>query len=152
MVVVKSATKIEKRIYVVVAETVQADSGHSDFYNDVVVQPAGRIAAQVGHVVSKMRTLRLVGFDEYWKPITTIILSVKNSKEMDHIQHVLGLGSVAYESFLDENDEYGWKYNAHGIASTEASVVTALCTHPIEPSEREGLLDHLPLWTPRCQG
>ena len=50
----------EKRIYVVVAETVQVPSDSVWMERETVSQPPGRIAAQVGHVVSKMRVVRAV--------------------------------------------------------------------------------------------
>lgn len=131
----------EKRIYVVVAETVQAPD------NDVVIQPAGRIAAQVGHAVSKMWSVLSASrcTTSSWEPTTTIILSARDSAELQHIQHVLTLARVDHVGFKDTNEEYGYSPD-HKINH----VFTAVCTYPIEPKRRENLLDHLPLWTPRC--
>jgi hypothetical protein len=128
----------EKRIYVVVADVVDNQWGQP------VVQPAGRIAAQVGHVVSMMRVRRAHENNERFdfEPITTIVLSVRDSAELHHISYVLGLAKIERAEFWDTNEE------AYGPL---AAVMTAVCTHPIEPEQRENLLDHLPLWTPRCQ-
>jgi hypothetical protein len=128
----------EKRIYVVVAETVKADAAHTL----TVVQPAGRIAAQVAHVVSKMR----VAMQAKYEPITTIILSVPDSSGLKHIDHVLAMSDLAYETFWDTNEEYGKGFSPDYQI---LSAMTALCTYPIDPTRREGLLDHLPLWTPK---
>lgn len=149
----------EKRIYVVVAETVQPDSSMS--WKRHVIQPAGRIAAQVGHVVSKMRVnmtieqrQRQPDCIELFSPITTIVLAARNSKELLHINTILGmanrtLGHRRYEVFYDTNtDAYGWENNPDDPDADmpPCSVMTALATYPVTKDEVEGLLDHLPLW------
>jgi len=70
----------EKRIYVVVAETVDTPNG-------VAVQPCGRIAAQCAHVVSQMQVFRhhlaapeVVDIYGLLKPSTTIVLAARDSK------------------------------------------------------------------------
>ena len=162
------------RIYVVVADTVQhplADSIIQDktFQNEDTVkflrqedtqtiqQPAGRCAAQVGHVVSKVRVRmvkedlreemkrrgaveRLKRAEWYWEtlcePITTIVLAARDSFELNHIYNLLLLAKLPVEEFLDTNPEYG-----------EGEVRTAIATLPLAPSCVDGILDYLPLWT-----
>lgn len=133
----------EKRIYVIVAETVQPDVGFS------VAQPAGRIAAQVGHVVSKTR-LRIAfrTSNLMFEPITTIVLAVKNTVELEHMHHVLRLASIDHDFFEDTNEEV---YGYDPILNGPVQVTTALATIPIERKRLEGLIDHLPLYTPECE-
>lgn len=116
----------EKRIYVVVAETVDTSNG-------VVVQPCGRIAAQCAHVVSKMRAV----VDAGWCPITTIVLAARDSAEMEHVLHLINKDDdTETVTFHDTNsDVYG-----------PGEVLTAICTLPIEPWKLAGITDYLPLW------
>lgn len=147
----------EKLIYVVVAETVQPDSWEKRH----VIQPAGRIAAQVGHVVSLVRVdmaAELIRDGEsaildlehsLCVPITTIVLAARNSKELAHIDNILGMAYRRYETFYDTNtDAYGWENNPDDPDADmpSCSVMTALVTYPVTKDEVEGLLDHLPLW------
>lgn len=121
----------EKRIYVVVAETVQVEDRS-------IIQPCGRVAAQCAHVVSKMRLVQAAEETVVqFTPYTTIVLGARDSKEMGHIFHLLGRNNIRFEEFYDENGPvYGEGHD----------VLTALCTFPIEPSKLIGLTDYLPLW------
>jgi hypothetical protein len=142
----------EKRIYVVVADTVQIT--HGDWYVKSVDQVAGRIAAQVGHVVSKMRVTRAHKYDEVFTPITTIVLAARDSKELDHICYCLALAGERFEVFHDVNEDvYGRVSNDdNGLITEPATVKTALATHPVAPASVAPLLGHLPLWTPKGSG
>lgn len=135
----------EKRIYVVVSETVDTPKG-------VITQPAGRLAAQACHATSRMRMARMqqklskIKTDKEIKEhelvkesITTIVLGARDSKELGHIEFLLNKAGLEYEAFTDTNEE------AYG----KASVFTALATYPIAKSEVEGILDYLPLWAPK---
>lgn len=147
-----------ERIYVIVADTVQPDQFTT------VKQVSGRIAAQVAHVVSRVRvamTIDLVDglfesnkkkaqdalygpdfLDDAFKPITTIVLSVRNSKELDHIASMLNLVGVSSETFFDTNGEvYGWDEE-----NNETRVLTAVATHPVTPDDVKDVLSYLPLW------
>lgn len=117
----------EKRIYVVVPLTVLGQKG-------IVKQPLGRQVAQAVHVVSKMRVE--ADYHQSWIPITTIILSARDVKEMEHVGKLLVRKKVAVTSFRDSNPDYG----------AEVSIVTAICTEPVYKKQVEGILDYLPLW------
>lgn len=130
-----------KRIYVVVAETVDTPNG-------IVVQPCGRAMAQACHVVSKMEVQRRIyryretdEIDHLRMPFEewpTIILAARDSKELEHINQLLMWRGVLRHSFSDTNDAvYGEKLR----------VMTAVCTNPVSASEVYGILDYLPLWS-----
>lgn len=137
----------EKRIYVIVAETVQNPLSY-EFTKDspirvitlpntdtkTIVQPIGRIAAQVAHVVSQMRlyTVESNGRAQY----TTIILSVLDSYQLAFRAFLLAQNGVRCDSFFDNNEEYG-----------PDNVRTAICTEPIERSKLGFALDYLNLWS-----
>ena len=131
----------EKRIYVVVADTVQVKQ--SEAFTETIVQAPGRLAAQVGHVVSKMRVTRAIVLNELFTPITTIVLSARDSKELQHIRFVIDIVGIKAEAFYDENEDvYGWN------GDELHKVLTAVATHPVDPVAVTGVLDHLPLWKP----
>lgn len=136
-----------KRIYVVVAETVEGPNGP-------VVQPCGRIAAQVGHVVSKMRVLennRHIVENVHGKgsrrkvlniasapvqPFTTIVLAARDAREMIHIVQLLAYNGVDHATFIDDNPEYAG-----------GQQMTAICTYPVDRYKVSGITDYLPLWS-----
>lgn len=126
----------------------------------IIRQVPGRMAAQAAHAVSKVRHFMLRSevlraervaakskSKERWfksdmlffHPITTIILSCRDSFELHHVHQLLRKYVAAeFETFADTNPEvYG-----------EGKVMTALATHPVEPGQVSGILDYLPLWTP----
>ena len=126
----------EKRIYVAVAATVQAIRN--------VVQPSGRQIAQACHVVSKLRhgaikfeyDHRDHEFDlAPFNPITTIILQVRDSAELDHVYDLLVKKKLNPVEFEDNNPEYG--------PGDFPTAVAALAT----PKQVKGILDYLPLWS-----
>jgi peptidyl-tRNA hydrolase len=133
----------EKRIYVVVAETVQPDEFTS------VDQVPGRLAAQCAHVVSLVRVsmaLNQENFREFgvYQPFTTIVLSVKDSKELIHIRAMMDRLKYMHTVFFDSNEDvYGWDRDQ------PHRVLTALATFPITQSEISDVLGHLPLWSPK---
>ena len=137
----------EKRIYVIVAETVQTNLRGvlsvdkprrcvlvSTPDTKTVVQPKGRIAAQVAHVVSKMRlrNAEKLGYEPY----TTIILSAPDSYNLQFRTFLLALKKIDAYRFYDTNDEYGTN-----------PVLTAICTKPIRRAEAGYALDYLQLWS-----
>jgi hypothetical protein len=123
-------------------------------------QVPGRIAAQAAHAVSKVRhymirdevfradrVARKLKSSEHWFksdmlfffPITTIILSCRDSYELNHIKNLLYYKTdVLFKTFKDTNPEV---YGA-------GEVLTALATMPTTPEQVMGILDYLPLWTP----
>jgi hypothetical protein len=145
----------EKRIYVVVADTVttlhqKIDGDVSSVDVKVVSQPFGRQSAQACHAVSLMRMKRVIestvarrhkggpgNYDHLLEPITTIILSARDSQELAHIHALLMHEEIPFETFMDTNDE------AYGKGM---SVQTVIATYPVEPVDVQGILDYLPLW------
>jgi hypothetical protein len=126
----------------------------------LIQQVPGRMAAQAAHAVSKVRHMMMrtevlraervaakSKSKEHWfksdmlffHPVTTIILSCRDSFELYHILKLLRYKTaVEFETFKDTNPEvYG-----------EGEVMTALATHPTDPVAVAGILDYLPLWTP----
>jgi hypothetical protein len=160
-----------KRIYCILANTVQAPLDDLTVVNPVTekeyvklvttpetkttLQPAGRIMAQQGHVVSRVRDIMFkkalvknwdklkkdsVVFDTYCDPITTINLSVRDSFELHHVFQLLDHAGILVHEFKDFNQpDYG---------SAELEVRTAIATEPVSPEMVVGILDYLPLWTP----
>ena len=137
----------EKRIYVIVAETVQTDLLGlisvdkptrtilaSTTATKTVVQPKGRIAAQVAHVVSKMRMSTVSDYGS--APYTTIILGVPDSYNLQLRDFLLEQNKVKVYRFRDENEEYG-----------KSSICTAICTEPITRTAAGYALDYLTLWS-----
>ena len=161
----------EKRIYCVVAQTVQTpllyaiEAGGTTLkrVSDTrsIVQAPGRIAAQVGHAVSRMRYSELAREIEAmtiktltkhgkrrlpmcptFHPITTIVLGARDSFELEHVYGLLRdvRGILAYK-FNDTN------FDVYGDTS---EVTTAFATVPVEPSSVVGVLDYLTLWSASC--
>jgi hypothetical protein len=129
----------EKRIYVVVAETVQQQvTGRS------TTQVCGRIAAQCAHVVSKMQVARYLDAKDYDTqdgqliPCTTIVLAARDSAEMMHIFGLIQKHTkVAFAHFHDVNPE---------VYGHDGKVLTAICTEPTTAESMVGITDYLPLW------
>jgi hypothetical protein len=140
----------EKRIYVVVGETVPGPDG------TVVNQPCGRISAQVGHVVSKFQVERVklvikeilrfgtdsqrinnieVYLNTPFDPVTTIVKAARDRKEVYHIIDLLNGEEKHFTCFFDDNEEY-----------ENGTTLTAFCTGYVAPEEMVGILDYLPLW------
>jgi hypothetical protein len=122
----------EKRIYVVVAATVQTVRG-------IIVQPPGRQFAQGCHVVSKLR------FEDYKKhasppnngvfeSITTITLQARDSAELRHIAYLLDEKNITPILFYDTNDAYG-----------PGEILTAVAAF-MTPMGSVGITDYLPMW------
>jgi len=169
----------DARIYVVVADTVQHPLSGKVFTKDLgtddevgqmrlerhedtrsIRQPAGRCAAQVGHVVSKMRVAMvkqyirkdiaksdrlllnklgrsaLMFWESECEPYTTIVLAARDSFELNHVYNLLQNAGIAVYDFEDEN------FEAYG----PGKVRTAIATVPVDPALIEGILDYLPLW------
>ena len=167
----------EKRIYSVVAQTVQAPLEYVGVTNprllhtfvsplrteatQTIVQPAGRLIAQHGHAVSRVResmvkkalfaALNVSGkekrdtavkllLNNNFAPITTIVLAARDSAELHHVAGLLGLANIQIQRFFDTNQpDYG---------SPAYDVLTAIATEPVIPEEVFGILDYLPLWKP----
>ena len=121
--------KLEKRIYVVLPATVEVGR---DKY---VTQPEGRQVAQACHVVSKLRIGGSVYAVHPFKPITTIILACRDSKELVHVYSILTMKHLSPVLFSDENE------GAYG----NFKPITALAVYAT-PTQVFRTLDYLPLW------
>lgn len=115
----------EKRIYVVVAGTIQTPR--------TVIQPPGRQIAQACHVVSKLRIENHNGSHRF-EPITTIILQARDSAELTHVQLLACKKKFQVVAFFDRNPEYG----DVGQKTAIAFLATQEQTHLV--------CDYLPLW------
>ncbi len=118
-------------------------------------QPAGRLVAQEGHVVSRTRDMMLKKYvmenwsrlkkdsllwGHYCEPITTIVKSARDSYELSHVTQLLEAAGIPVYEFEDTNQpDYG---------SVDLKVVTAIATEPVEAEDVLGLIDYLPLWKP----
>ena len=140
---------IRKRIYVVIAEMVDTPD-KAVVPSGVVVQVPGRMAAQGGHALSRMKMHRLLNILERCagakkqarqiadEKFTTIWKSCRDTKELNHVIQLLNRAKIAWYDFEDENPEiYGYWHPR-----------TAIATVPVNPERVEGVLDYLPLWTP----
>lgn len=127
----------ETRIYVAVAQTIQAGKH--------VVQPVGRQVAQACHVVSLLRNEqpRFVNSNgalttkhqHKFTPITTIILQVRDSKELLHVDRLAE--SLNPAMFFDSNPK---AYDSLG------EFPTAVAFYATKKQVEKANLDYLPLW------
>lgn len=149
----------DHRIYVIVPKTVQTHlcpewikPGELYLLRPTsrtvsIPQPAGRIAAQCAHVTSRMRMRRMLKISPQYEnsqafaeqlsdeSITTIILSVEDSFQLDFYQRLLYEDGFKLTEFFDTNEEYG-----------VCSVRTAICTEPVRKEDAQKILGYLPLW------
>lgn len=105
----------------------------------------GRIAAQVGHSVSKLklayalihpgRLERLI-----ITPITSIVLGARDSEELEHIMYLCEVSGLLASKFYDENED---------LYGTGIKVLTAISIGPIKQQHLVGITDYLPLWNDR---
>lgn len=131
----------EKRIYVVVAGTVEVPAPRRS-----VIQPPGRQIAQACHAVSKLRwdeALNPFGKGPLdppsipgWYPVTTIILQARNSAEIAHVHVLLHRKKLQPAIFFDTND------SAYGVGVRVATALAVFATK----KQIEDILDYLPLW------
>jgi len=159
----------EKIIYVVVANTVQhplvsCGRGEKSLRTPAtrtIEQIAGRQIAQACHAVRRMghsMVIRAVlSLFTNWKrglshlrsaislkinyePITTIILSCRDSFELEHTYNLLrDVAGIEAFKFNDTNPAvYG-----------EGEVTTAFATVPVLKHQITGAIDYLPLWSPQ---
>ena len=148
--------KGEKRIYCVVAHTVQPleyETGRSFPLQNVpaTVQPPGRQIAQACHAVSLLRLFMAVKQPQPVEliPITTIILQARDTFELVHIQSLLNERRIFNYAFYDHDQpDYG---SIDTLAQSPGDVgaghvFTALATEPIDADQACTILDYLPLW------
>jgi peptidyl-tRNA hydrolase len=145
----------EKRIYIVVPQTVQV-LGKSGFPRSArkvmrnFRMEHGRPMAQCAHVARRLENEQLN--EKFWderdpstrktsayKEITTIVLSVRNSRELEKVAVEVALtgGRNLYFPFADTNPEF---------YGTREKVFTAFAIGQIERSKIDPVLGHLPLY------
>lgn len=163
----------EKRIYCVVANTVQAPLNEVSVANPVTnrsvtkfqflpdtkttFQPAGRLMAQGEHVVSKTRDWMLK------RLLMDKLDDIRNSKPFDvsfsMLEPVTTINLGCRDSYellhiyetlkfagIKVYDFHDTKQPDYG--SPDLIVRTAIATEPVLSEEVAGLLDYLPLWEP----
>jgi peptidyl-tRNA hydrolase len=114
------------------------------------VMEEGRIAAQVGHAVSKLKLayaeqvvmsgkaeLKNVVVSLMENPITSIVLEARDSKELLHIGALLEKEGIHFVSFEDTNPS---------IYGQGVRVYTALSIGPLFDWMVVGITDYLYLW------
>ena len=130
-----------------------------------IVQVPGRLAAQACHAVRRMghhmvidAVKELLSFANIvslkklkqaihaldslvvYEPITTIILSCRDSFELEH----------TYNLLRDVNGVLAYKFNdTNPPVYGEGEVTTAFATVPVLKCQITGAIDYLPLWTPK---
>lgn len=138
----------EKRIYVAVPETVQTTSPRGVVTTTVDMEP-GRLIAQGVHLGRKIENERIkqallqagikppksIDYEE----ITTIVLGVRNSKELVKVGSELALmaGNAGYHAFSDTNPQF---------YGTRKKVLTAIGTGPVTREQVEPAIGHLELY------
>jgi len=137
-----------------------------------IVQIPGRLAAQACHAVRRMghhmvidavkdllsfanivslkklkQAIRALGSLVVYEPITTIILSCRDSFELEHTYNLLRdhAGVLAFK-FQDTNAAV---YCVGCSQPCKGEVTTAFATVPVDKLQVQGYLDYLPLWTPK---
>ena len=122
----------EEKIFVIVPLSVQVEAKHGD--EITIRMPVGRLAAQTAHVVSAMRLSEESPTGD--EPITTIVLTVRNSKELSKVLRELNYGEIAYSTFHDQDEKF---------YGTKDDVFTAICTWPCTKDQVDDIIGHLEL-------
>ena len=133
----------EERIYVIVPKTVQATPPDSSAVS-IVMEP-GRLMAQCAHVVSKMR-----GEEMNWvAAIKTIVLSVRNTRELRMIRESLAADSLTGTAGIEGDHRYrvySFEDSNPPFYGTEEPVLTAICTTPVCKADVDAVIGHLELY------
>ena len=147
----------DKRIYIFVPQTVQVEtpldeafssegqyvyssSGTAKFIRTVKMEP-GRLMAQCNHIGRKFEHYYSCDGSNY-EEITTIVLSVRNSKELSKITDALRkvmsrTKSAVFVTFEDENPQF---------YKTEKRVHTVTAVGPVDSESLAEVIDHLELY------
>lgn len=134
--------KEEKRIYIIVPETVDILVNKKPTRIKMV---SGRLMAQCSHVGRKLENQYFDdGCDNPYREITTIVLGVRNSKELHKINNDLYSKMIdllcdmtLHAQFYDKNKE---------LYHTKDGILTAIAVGPIKKSEIESIIGHLDLY------
>lgn len=124
----------QRRIYVLLPQTVQVPQGRGSHKKIVTKKmESGRLMAQVGHVVTQLRTDPDVLQEYGRKPLTTITLAVRNSRELTKLMGDLSAVTSVWDFEDDNLPFYG----------TKRKVRTAVATAPVYREQVDDLLGHL---------
>jgi hypothetical protein len=139
----------EERIYVIVPETVQVTPPDSS-PRSIFMGP-GRLMVQCAQVVSAMRGCEIInnGDEAILEPITTIVLSVRNSRELKMIREALVQDSLTGTAGIEGNCRYrvqSFQDSNPPFYGTEESVLTAICTTPVCKADVDAVIGHLELY------
>lgn len=144
---VKLSVDGSTRIMVAVAENIEIlKDGKKARYK----MEAGRIAAQVAHVVSRLRMAYIMEHtrdhpgkarnlvsDLLHTPITTIVLGARDSQEIKHIADLAEINNLLFEVFWDDNE---------AVYGSRDLVMTAVAIGPLDRMSFRGVTDYLPLY------
>jgi peptidyl-tRNA hydrolase len=139
----------EERIYVIVPMTVQVTPPDSS-PRSIQMEP-GRLMAQCAHIASKMRAEQTQkgDWDTLHNPITTIVLSVRNSRELKMIREALINDSLTGTAGIESDRRYNvssFHDSNPPFYGTEESVLTAICTTPVCKADVDAVIGHLELY------
>lgn len=146
------------RSYVILAETVQTNLLRSQHGRNTVlvrtedtrdvIQPSGRLAAQVGHAsalltfeliraLSPAHREKVIKEGTALPPLTRITLAARDSFELHHIGSLLTRFNTPFVCFEDDNE---------AVYGPRIQVPTVIATWPMDKEDAIGILDYLPLW------
>jgi len=135
----------EKRIYVIVPMTVTPEFGRLEGKR-ISMEP-GRLMAQCAHVVSRMRgELYLKTKDPaIFNATTTIVLSVRNSRELRKIHTALSARQLTIDG-KNGFDTFDFCDTNPSLYGTSRGIQTAVCTSPVRKSFIDEEMGHLELY------
>jgi peptidyl-tRNA hydrolase len=121
----------EKRFYLIVPNTVDTP------YKGTFVMEPGRLMAQCCHIGRKLQA----GMTQY-EEVTTIVLSVRNSKELRKVSDELASGfrtgwNTNYQEFHDTNPV---------LYGTDSEIHTVTGIGPISKEDIDFAIGHLELY------
>ena len=141
-----------ERLYVIVPQSVQVEipAGELGIWEylpriqSTLMEP-GRLMAQVRHVGAKL-AYDMAADNVPWRDITTIVLSVRNSKELEKVttelEEVVYNDSNLFSAYLTEYSDINPEFYG-----TNDRVHTATIVGPVPSSETlDSVIGHLPLY------
>ena len=141
-----------ERLYVIVPQSVQVEipAGEleiGEYFPRIQTIPMepGRLMAQVRHVGAKL-AYAMAANNVPWRDITTIVLSVRNSKELEKVtaelEEVVYNDSDLFSAYLTEYSDVNPEFYG-----TNERVHTATIVGPVSSSETlDSAIGHLPLY------
>lgn len=128
----------EPRFYVIVPEKVTSYTHHT-----VAMEP-GRLIAQAFHLGRKFEAEKNgLPYEE----ITTIVLGVRNSRELEMVQEKLGDYTAGWNGEPFTIHEF--KDTNKPLYKSQRKVKTIVCTSPVLKDAVDGAIGHLELYSGR---